>query len=44
VLNKYKGNKVEAAKALGVGLSSLYRKIHELGINADKSIGGQYIL
>ena len=43
VLNKYKGNKVEAAKALGVGLSSLYRKIHDLGINADKSIGGKYI-
>ena len=36
VLNRYDGNKVEAAKALGVGLSSLYRKIDELEINVDK--------
>lgn len=34
VLNKYDWNKTEAAKALGVGLSSLYRKIDELEINA----------
>ena len=34
VLNKYDWNKAEAAKALGVGLSSLYRKIDELEINA----------
>ena len=33
VLNKYNWNKVEAAKALNVGLSSLYRKIDELEIN-----------
>lgn len=36
VLNKYDWNKAEAAKALGVGLSSLYRKIDELGINVRK--------
>jgi two-component system response regulator PilR (NtrC family) len=36
VLNKYDWNKVEAAKALNVGLSSLYRKIFELEINVDK--------
>jgi len=35
-LNRYDWNKVEAAKALGVGLSSLYRKIDELGINVEK--------
>jgi len=33
VLNKYDWNKAEAAKVLGIGLSSLYRKIDELGIN-----------
>ena len=33
VLNKYNWNKIEAAKALNVGLSSLYRKIDELEIN-----------
>lgn len=37
VLNKYNWNKVEAAKALNVGLSSLYRKIDELEINSQKS-------
>jgi len=36
VLNKYGWNKVEAAKALNVGLSSLYRKIDELEINHKK--------
>lgn len=36
MLNKYGWNKVEAAKALNVGLSSLYRKIDELEINIDK--------
>ncbi len=36
VLNRYDWNKVEAAKALGVGLSSLYRKIDELEINIGK--------
>ncbi len=36
VLNKYDWNKSEAAKALGVGLSSLYRKIEELEIEARK--------
>ena len=36
VLNKYDWNKAEAAKALGVGLSSLYRKIDELEIDVRK--------
>ena len=36
VLNKYGWNKVEAAKALNVGLSSLYRKIDELEIDFQK--------
>ena len=42
VLDKYEWNKVEAAKALRVGLSSLYRKIDELEIKADNQRkGGQ---
>ena len=36
VLNRYDWNKVEAAKALDVSLSSLYRKIDELEINVGK--------
>ena len=36
ILNKYNWNKVEAAKALKVGLSSLYRKIDDLGVNISK--------
>ncbi len=32
-LNKYDWNKAETAKALGVGLSSLYRKIDELEVD-----------
>ena len=36
VLAKYDWDKVEAATALNVGLSSLYRKIDELEINIDK--------
>ncbi len=36
VLNKYDWDKAEAANALGIGLSSLYRKIDELGIKIDK--------
>jgi len=36
ILNKYNWNKVEAAKALKVGLSSLYRKIDELELNVAK--------
>jgi two-component system response regulator PilR (NtrC family) len=36
VLNRHDGNKVEAAKALDVGLSSLYRKIDELEIDTAK--------
>jgi transcriptional regulator with PAS, ATPase and Fis domain len=30
VFNKHKGNQVEVAKGLGMGLSSLYRKICDL--------------
>jgi two-component system response regulator PilR (NtrC family) len=37
MLNKYDWNKTEVAKALGVGLSSLYRKLDELGINIKKN-------
>lgn len=36
VLSKHDWNKVEAAKALNVGLSSLYRKIDELEIDSQK--------
>lgn len=32
ILNKWKWNKPKTAKALGIGISSLYRKITELGI------------
>ena len=38
VLSKYKRDKAAAAKALGLGLSSLYRKINELGINYEAPI------
>ena len=37
VLNKCDWNKAKAAEALGVGLSSLYRKIDELGVNVKKN-------
>lgn len=36
VLNKYDWNKIEAAKALNVGLSSLYRKIDELEVDVGR--------
>jgi DNA-binding NtrC family response regulator len=36
VLNKYDWNKVEAAKALNIGLSSLYRKLDELEVDTQK--------
>lgn len=39
VLNKYGWDKIQAAKALNVGLSSLYRKIDELEINSQKRKG-----
>ncbi len=35
ILNKYNGNKNKAAEALGVGLSSLYRKIYDLKIEVE---------
>ncbi len=38
ILNEHEGNKVEAAKALGVGLSSLYRKIYDLKIDTGKGV------
>jgi two-component system response regulator PilR (NtrC family) len=37
VLQKFDWDKAETAKALGVGLSSLYRKIDELDISVEKS-------
>ena len=36
MLNKYNWNKAEVAKALGIGLSSLYRKIDELEIDIER--------
>ncbi|MDO8303933.1 MAG: sigma-54 dependent transcriptional regulator [Sedimentisphaerales bacterium] len=33
---KYRGNKADAAKSLGIGLSSLYRRIDELDIDVEK--------
>lgn len=36
ILKKHNGNKSEAAKTLGVGLSSLYRKIDDLQITIEK--------
>ncbi|MEF9427354.1 MAG: sigma-54-dependent Fis family transcriptional regulator, partial [Candidatus Mariimomonas ferrooxydans] len=32
VLNKVGGNKVKAAKALGIGLRTLYRKVEQYGL------------
>jgi DNA-binding NtrC family response regulator len=36
ILLKYRGNKADAAKSLGIGLSSLYRMIDELDIDVKK--------
>lgn len=36
VLTSTAGNKMEAARRLGIGLSSLYRKLEELGIERDE--------
>jgi DNA-binding NtrC family response regulator len=33
VLNHTKGNKTETARLLGIGLTTLYRKIEEYGLN-----------
>ena len=33
ILKRHPGSKADAAKALGIGLSSLYRKIEELGVS-----------
>ena len=38
ILHKYQGDKSRAAKALGVGLSSLYRKIDELKSDTKKQV------
>lgn len=40
ILKKCKGDKAEAAKVLGVGVSTLYRKISELEMNVDPEILG----
>lgn len=40
ILKKCKGDKAEAAKVLGVGVSTLYRKISELEMNINKDILG----
>lgn len=39
ILNKYKCNKADTAKVLGIGLSSLYRKIDQLEISINNSNG-----
>lgn len=36
ILKKFTGDKKNAAEALGVSLSSLYRKLEELGVQTDK--------
>ena len=37
VLTSVAGNKTEAARKLGIGLSSLYRKLEELGIAREET-------
>lgn len=37
ILNREKGDKGSAAEILGIGLSSLYRKIDDLGVEIDSS-------
>ncbi|MCX8011050.1 MAG: sigma-54 dependent transcriptional regulator [Ignavibacteria bacterium] len=37
ILKRFKGDKVEAAKVLDIGLSSLYRKMEELGLPTNNS-------
>ena len=37
MLTKFSYDKAEAARAMGMGLSSLYRKIDELGVKIEKS-------
>ena len=39
VLRKYQGDKASTAKALAVGISTLYRKMSELSITADAETG-----
>ena len=39
VLRKYQGDKAATAKALAVGVSTLYRKMSELGITGDAEAG-----
>ena len=40
IMRKCKGDKAEAAKVLGVGVSTLYRKISELEMNIDSDMLG----
>ena len=42
VLDKFYGDKVEAAKAMGIGLSSLYRKIEQLAVGKGKGTKRNY--
>ena len=37
MLKKFNYDKAEAARAMGMGLSSLYRKIDELDIRVEKA-------
>jgi DNA-binding NtrC family response regulator len=41
VLRKYQGDKTATAKALAVGVSTLYRKMSELSITAEAETGNQ---
>jgi DNA-binding NtrC family response regulator len=44
VLSKHNWDKVESARSLGIALSSLYRKIDELGISADEHKRSSWIV
>ncbi len=44
VLSKHNWDKVESARSLGIALSSLYRKIDELGISTDEHKRSSWIV